>query len=72
MTSQFVQGVETVDPSHFITPQNIERLKQAKEANTAQVFYSLFFWGVDVKYAECVFPQSLAWCLSLPLRFASC
>ncbi|RVW20657.1 Isoaspartyl peptidase/L-asparaginase 1 [Vitis vinifera] len=31
------QGVETVDASHFITPENIERLKQAKEANRVQV-----------------------------------
>ncbi|CAN0871303.1 Isoaspartyl peptidase/L-asparaginase 1 [Linum grandiflorum] len=30
------QGVETLDPSHFITPENIERLKQAKEANRVQ------------------------------------
>lgn len=54
MTSQFVQGVETVDSSHFITPQNIERLQQAKEANAVQVFSSLFFGGVDVKYGECM------------------
>lgn len=33
----FVQGVETVDSSHLITPENIERLKQAKEANRVQV-----------------------------------
>lgn len=32
-----LQGVETVDASHFITPENIERLKQAKEANRVQV-----------------------------------
>ncbi|XP_058080169.1 isoaspartyl peptidase/L-asparaginase 1-like isoform X2 [Magnolia sinica] len=31
------QGVETVDASHFITPENIERLSQAKEANRVQV-----------------------------------
>ena len=33
----FVKGVETVDESHFITSENIERLKQAKEANRIQV-----------------------------------
>lgn len=32
-----IQGVETVDASHFITPENIERLQQAKEANRVQV-----------------------------------
>ncbi|KAB1212828.1 Isoaspartyl peptidase/L-asparaginase 1 [Morella rubra] len=31
------QGVENVDSSHFITPENIERLKQAKEANRVQM-----------------------------------
>ncbi|KAK6153495.1 hypothetical protein DH2020_013134 [Rehmannia glutinosa] len=30
------QGMETVDSSHFITPENIERLKQAKTANRVQ------------------------------------
>ncbi|KAF5933783.1 hypothetical protein HYC85_029954 [Camellia sinensis] len=30
------QGVETLDRSHFITSENIERLKQAKEANRVQ------------------------------------
>ncbi|KAI4335872.1 hypothetical protein L6164_014475 [Bauhinia variegata] len=34
------QGVETVDPSHFITPENIERLKQAKEADRVQIDYT--------------------------------
>ncbi|XP_059455001.1 isoaspartyl peptidase/L-asparaginase-like [Corylus avellana] len=34
------QGVETVDSSHFITPQNIERLQQAKEANAVQLDYT--------------------------------
>ncbi|KAJ4838115.1 hypothetical protein Tsubulata_003439 [Turnera subulata] len=34
------QGVEMVDPSHFITPENIERLKQAKEANRVQIDYT--------------------------------
>lgn len=37
MSSCIIQGVETVDASHFITPENIERLKQAKEANRVQV-----------------------------------
>ncbi|KAJ0751146.1 putative beta-aspartyl-peptidase [Helianthus annuus] len=36
-TCIFVFGLETVDKSHFITPENIERLKQAKEANRVQV-----------------------------------
>ncbi|KAF3628867.1 Isoaspartyl peptidase/L-asparaginase [Capsicum chinense] len=34
------QGVETIDSSHFVTPRNIERLKQAKEANKVQVDYN--------------------------------
>ncbi|XP_074567533.1 isoaspartyl peptidase/L-asparaginase 1 [Curcuma longa] len=34
------QGVETMDPSHFITPENIERLKNAKEANRVQIDYT--------------------------------
>ncbi|VVA21343.1 PREDICTED: isoaspartyl [Prunus dulcis] len=34
------QGVETVDSSHFITPENVERLKQAKEANRVQIDYT--------------------------------
>ncbi|KAK2663432.1 hypothetical protein Ddye_002006 [Dipteronia dyeriana] len=34
------QGVDTVDSSHFITPENIERLKQAKEANSVQIDYT--------------------------------
>lgn len=34
------QGVETVDTSHFITPENIERLNQAKEANRVQIDYT--------------------------------
>ncbi|XP_024032336.1 isoaspartyl peptidase/L-asparaginase 1-like, partial [Morus notabilis] len=33
-------GVETVDSSHFITAENIERLKQAKEANRIQLDYT--------------------------------
>jgi len=32
-----LQGVETLDSSHFITAENIERLKQAKEADRVQV-----------------------------------
>ncbi|CAL5441536.1 unnamed protein product [Camellia sinensis] len=35
------QGVETLDRSHFITAENIERLKQAKEANRVQLDYTL-------------------------------
>lgn len=34
------QGVETVDPSYFITPENIERLKRAKEVNRVQLDYT--------------------------------
>ncbi|KAL4566453.1 hypothetical protein LXL04_030568 [Taraxacum kok-saghyz] len=34
------QGLKTEDPSHFITPENIERLKQAKEANRVQQDYT--------------------------------
>lgn len=34
------QGLKTVDRSHFITPENIERLKQAKEANRVQQDYT--------------------------------
>ncbi|XP_062116779.1 isoaspartyl peptidase/L-asparaginase-like [Humulus lupulus] len=34
------QGVETVDSSYFVNAQNIERLKQAKEANRTQVHYT--------------------------------
>ncbi|KAL9266390.1 Isoaspartyl peptidase/L-asparaginase 1-like protein [Drosera capensis] len=34
------QGVETVDSSHFITPENIERLKQAQKANRVQIDYT--------------------------------
>ncbi|KAK6128129.1 hypothetical protein DH2020_038132 [Rehmannia glutinosa] len=33
-------GMETVDSSHFITPENIERLKQAKAANRVQIDYT--------------------------------
>ncbi|MED6135187.1 hypothetical protein PIB30_043887 [Stylosanthes scabra] len=34
------QGVETADPSHFITAENVERLKQAKEAHRVQLDYT--------------------------------
>ncbi|KAL1373161.1 hypothetical protein HN51_003171 [Arachis hypogaea] len=34
------QGVEIVDSSHFITPENVERLKLAKEANRVQIDYN--------------------------------
>ncbi|KAF6160427.1 hypothetical protein GIB67_019196 [Kingdonia uniflora] len=34
------QGVETLDMTHFITPENVERLKQAKEANRVQIDYT--------------------------------
>ncbi|XP_010906197.2 isoaspartyl peptidase/L-asparaginase 1 isoform X2 [Elaeis guineensis] len=34
------QGVATVDANHFITPENVERLKQAKEANRVQIDYT--------------------------------
>ncbi|PON82998.1 Peptidase T2, asparaginase [Trema orientale] len=34
------QGVETVDSSYFVTQENIERLKQAKEANRTQLDYT--------------------------------
>ncbi|KAL2935518.1 Isoaspartyl peptidase/L-asparaginase 1 [Bienertia sinuspersici] len=34
------QGLETLEPSHFITPQNVDRLKQAKEANRVQLDYT--------------------------------
>lgn len=34
------QGVEMIDPADFITPENIQRLKQAKEANRVQIDYT--------------------------------
>ncbi|KAL6552619.1 hypothetical protein OROHE_007983 [Orobanche hederae] len=37
------QGVETIDSSHFVTPENIERLKQAKEVNRIQIDYTQEF-----------------------------
>lgn len=36
-----LQGLETRDQSYFITENNIERLKQAKEANRVQVCSSI-------------------------------
>lgn len=35
-----VQGAEIKDPLDFITAENVVRLKQAKEANQVQLFYS--------------------------------
>ncbi|KAK4252555.1 hypothetical protein QN277_014540 [Acacia crassicarpa] len=43
------QGVETVDSSHFITVENIERLKQAKEANRVQIDYTQPIQKTDAK-----------------------
>lgn len=37
MIDYILQGLETADTGHFITPQNIERLEQAREANRVQV-----------------------------------
>ncbi|KAJ6844761.1 isoaspartyl peptidase/L-asparaginase 1 [Iris pallida] len=34
------QGIETVDAGHFITPENVERLRQAKEANRVQIDFT--------------------------------
>ncbi|KAK7411309.1 hypothetical protein VNO78_02742 [Psophocarpus tetragonolobus] len=34
------QGVETVDSSHFITAENVERLQHAKEASIVEIDYS--------------------------------
>lgn len=34
------QGVELLDSGHFITPENIERLQQAKEANRVQIDFT--------------------------------
>ncbi|XP_075519439.1 isoaspartyl peptidase/L-asparaginase 1 [Primulina tabacum] len=34
------QGVETIESGHFITPENIERLKQAKAANRVQIDFT--------------------------------
>ncbi|KAL2253858.1 isoaspartyl peptidase/L-asparaginase 1 [Sesamum indicum] len=41
------QGIETVDSSYFITPENIERLKQAKEANRVQIDFTQPIPNVD-------------------------
>ncbi|XP_028763605.1 isoaspartyl peptidase/L-asparaginase [Neltuma alba] len=43
------QGVETIDSSHFITAENIERLKQAQEANRVQVDYTQPIQKIDSK-----------------------
>ncbi|XP_024977322.1 isoaspartyl peptidase/L-asparaginase [Cynara cardunculus var. scolymus] len=43
------QGLETIDESHFITTENIERLKQAKEANRVQQDYTPPFKPEDKK-----------------------
>ncbi|KAF3782228.1 Isoaspartyl peptidase/L-asparaginase [Nymphaea thermarum] len=34
------QGIETVDTSYFVTPENIERLRNAKEAKKVQIDYN--------------------------------
>ncbi|KAJ4957812.1 hypothetical protein NE237_024923 [Protea cynaroides] len=51
-----LEGIETVDASNFITLENIERLKQAKEANRVQVslisayiIKTLYFGSRDAK-----------------------
>uniref|UniRef100_A0A0A9HU24 beta-aspartyl-peptidase n=1 Tax=Arundo donax TaxID=35708 RepID=A0A0A9HU24_ARUDO len=46
------QGVETKDPSHFITQHNIERLRQAKEANRVQIDYPQPMKGHSPKEAQ--------------------
>ncbi|PUZ38068.1 hypothetical protein GQ55_9G167400 [Panicum hallii var. hallii] len=46
------QGVETKDPSHFITEHNIERLRQAKEANRVQVDYTQPMNGQATQQAQ--------------------
>ncbi|CAN1296903.1 Isoaspartyl peptidase/L-asparaginase [Linum perenne] len=46
------QGVETVDPSHFVTPENIERLKQAKEANRVQKMHQQIDYTQPAKEDE--------------------
>ncbi|KAE9601899.1 hypothetical protein Lal_00040977 [Lupinus albus] len=43
------QGVETVDSSHFITEENVERLKLAIEANRVQVDYSQYNYTQPVQ-----------------------
>ncbi|OAY73610.1 Isoaspartyl peptidase/L-asparaginase, partial [Ananas comosus] len=48
------QGVEIVDASHFITPENIERLKQAKEANRVQIDYTQPIKGQQHQEASCI------------------
>lgn len=34
-----LQGIDTVDASYFITPENIERLRKAKEEKKVQVCF---------------------------------
>ncbi|OWM65202.1 isoaspartyl peptidase/L-asparaginase [Punica granatum] len=48
------QGVETVDASHFITPENVERLKQAREANRVQIDYNAQPVQKDMKREELI------------------
>lgn len=43
------QGVEIVDPGHFITAENIERLNQAKAANRVQIDYTPPFQATNEK-----------------------
>lgn len=43
------QGVETIDSSHFITAENIERLEQAREANRVQIDYTQPVQKIDAK-----------------------
>ncbi|KAL0421667.1 UNVERIFIED_CONTAM: Isoaspartyl peptidase/L-asparaginase 1 [Sesamum latifolium] len=46
-TTKSAEGIETVDSSYFITPENIERLKQAKEANRVQIDFTQPIPNVD-------------------------
>ncbi|KAL6599528.1 hypothetical protein ACP70R_045665 [Stipagrostis hirtigluma subsp. patula] len=39
------QGLETMEPSHFITDASIERLRQEKEANKVQVILRATYWS---------------------------
>ncbi|KAG8062704.1 hypothetical protein GUJ93_ZPchr0003g16519 [Zizania palustris] len=43
------QGVETMDPSHFVTEENKERLRQAKEANRVQIDYTQQIKGQETQ-----------------------
>ncbi|KAL0385243.1 UNVERIFIED_CONTAM: Isoaspartyl peptidase/L-asparaginase 1 [Sesamum radiatum] len=47
LPKKFINGIETVDSSYFITPENIERLKQAKEANRVQIDFTQPIQKVD-------------------------